>query len=298
MEEAAELVHRIKTSGKLPMMTSCSPGWIKFVEQFYPEFIDNLSTCKSPQQMMGAITKSYYAQKHNIPPEKIFSVSLMPCTAKKFESERAELSNNQIPDIDAVLTTREIARVIKMYGLNLNDMEPEGADTPFGDRSSAGKLFGVSGGVMEAAVRTAYFYLTGEDLKDMKIQELRGLEGIKETKIMIGDLELNLVAVSGLGNARKMLEEIKAGTKTVHFMEVMTCPGGCINGGGQPFETDMDAVKARMKALYQIDRDSTITTSHNNPDIQRLYKEFLGKPLEHKSHQLLHTKYHKRDVLL
>lgn len=298
MEEAAELAFRIKNNGKLPMMTSCSPGWIKFVEEFYPDFIDNLSTCKSPQQMMGAIIKSYFSEREGIDPEKIYSVSLMPCTAKKFEAERPELANNNMPDIDAVLTTRELARIIKMRGLDLNNMSPEANDTPFGVRSSAGKLFGVSGGVLEAAVRTAHYFLTGNELSEMEVKELRGLNGIKETKITIGDLELNVAAVSGLGNARKMLDEIRNGKKTIHFMEVMTCPGGCIAGGGQPLSANMDAVKARMKKLYDIDRNSQVTASHNNKYIKKLYDDFLGEPLKEKSHRLLHTTYHKRDVLL
>jgi len=297
MEEASELVHRIKNGGQLPLMTSCSPGWIKFVEQFYPEFIGNLSTCKSPQQMMGSIIKSYYAEKAGIKPEQIFSVSIMPCTAKKFEAERPELAKDGIPDIDAVLTTRELARAIKMYGLNLNDMAPEIADNPFGERSSAGKLFGVSGGVLEAAIRTAHYLITGEEMQNHRIQELRGLQGTKEIKATIGELELNLVAVSGLGNARKLLEDIKAGKKKVDFIEVMTCPGGCIAGGGQPIAVNQDAIKLRMKTLYEIDRDAQIVSSHNNPYIKRIYDEFLEKPLSEKSHRLLHTHYHKRDVL-
>lgn len=297
MEEAAELAERIKSNGVLPMMTSCSPGWTKFVEQFYPEFIDNLSSCKSPQQMMGAIIKSYFAEKQGIDPEKIYSVSLMPCTAKKFEAERPELSNNNIPDIDAVLTTRELARIIKMRGLDLNALAPESNDTPFGERSSAGKLFGVSGGVLEAAVRTAHYLLTGNELDEKKVKSLRGLNGIKETQISIGDLKLNVAAVSGLGNARNMLDAIQKGEKTIHFMEVMTCPGGCIAGGGQPLSANMDAVKARMKKLYEIDRDARVTSSHNNKFIKKLYDDFLGEPLKERCHRLLHTTYHKRDVL-
>jgi len=298
MEEASELVHRIQNGGKLPLMTSCSPGWIKYVEQFYPEFIENLSTCKSPQQMLGAVIKSYFAEKEGIDPENIFSVSIMPCTAKKFEAERPELSNNNIPDVDAVLTTREMARIIRMRGLDLNNMSPEPADTPFGERSSAGKLFGVSGGVLEAAVRTAHYFITGKEIENHKIQELRGLQGIKEIHAKIGDLELNLVAVSGLGNARKLLDEIKAGRKKVDFIEVMTCPGGCIAGGGQPISANMDAIKARMKAIYEIDRDAKIVSSHNNPYIKQIYNEYFDKPMSEKSHQLLHTHYAKRDVLI
>jgi NADH-quinone oxidoreductase subunit G/NADP-reducing hydrogenase subunit HndD len=298
MEEASELAQRIKTGGKLPMMTSCSPGWIKFVEQVYPEFIGNLSTCKSPQQMLGAITKTYFAELKGLDPHKIFNVSVMPCTAKKFEAERPELGRDGYQDLDAVLTTRELARLIKMRGIDMNDLLPEAADTPFGERSSAGKLFGVSGGVMEAAIRTAYYLLTGDELEDVQIKELRGLDGIKEANVKIGDLSLNVAAVSGLGNARKMLDAIKAGEKEIHFMEVMTCPGGCIAGGGQPISANIEAIKARMKALYEIDRDAVVTMSHNNKYIKKLYDDYLGKPLEHKSHELLHTTYQKREVLI
>lgn len=298
MEEASELVQRIQTGGVLPMMTSCSPGWIKFVEQFYPEFLDNLSTCKSPQQMLGAITKSYFAEREQIDPKNIFNVSIMPCSAKKFEAERPELANNNIPDIDAVLTTRELARIIRMRGLDLKDMQPEAADTPFGERSSAGKLFGVSGGVLEAAIRTAHYFLTGEELENPKIQQLRGLDGVKEFRTEIAGIELRLAAVSGLGNARKLLDEIKSGRKSFHFIEVMTCPGGCIAGGGQPLTANPEIIKARMKSLYKIDRDAPVVAAHNNKYIQKLYADYLGKPLAKKSHELLHTHYQKRDVLM
>lgn len=298
MEEASELVHRIQNNGPLPMFTSCSPGWIKFVEEFYPEFTGNLSTCKSPQQMLGAITKSYFAEKEGIDPQKIFMVSIMPCTAKKFEAERPEMSNHGRPDVDASLTTRELARIIKMRGLDLKNMNPETADTPFGERSSAGKLFGVSGGVTEAAVRTAHYLITGQELENPKIQELRGLDGIKEAQIKVGDLEVGVAVVSGLSNARKLLDEIRAGKRDLHFVEVMTCPGGCIAGGGQPLSANLDAIKARMKALYEIDRDAPVVVSHKNKYIQKLYDEFLGAPLKDKSHHLLHTNYQKRDVIL
>lgn len=296
MEEASELVHRVTNNLPLPMFTSCSPGWIKFVEQFYPEFLDNVSSCKSPQQMMGAIIKHYYAEKNGIDPKNIYSVSIMPCTAKKFEAERPEFSDGQIADIDAVLTTRELARIIKMNGLDLKNLQPETADVPFGKRSSAGKLFGASGGVMEAAVRTAYYMLNGHNLEELKIQNLRGTQGRKEMVLEIGDLKVGVAVVSGLGNARELLDEIKNGRDDLHFIEVMTCPGGCINGGGQPIGLDMDAVKARMKTLYQIDRDETLRLSHENEDVKHLYEEFLGEPLGEKSHHLLHTKYVKREV--
>ena len=303
MEEATELATRIANGGTLPLMSSCSPGWIKFVEQFYPDFLGNLSTCKSPQQMLGAIIKSYYAQREGIDPANIFSVAIMPCTAKKFEAERPEMTqahngHGHTPDVDAVLTTRELARIIRMRGIDFNALTPDTADTPFGERSTAGKLFGASGGVMEAAVRTAHFLLTGREMENLKIQALRGLTGIKEARVKIGDLEVGVAVVSGLANARRLLDEIRAGRKDLHFIEVMTCPGGCIAGGGQPMGVNLDAVRARMQALYTIDRDEPLRTSHSNQSIKRLYDEFLGKPMGEKSHHLLHTHYTKRKAVL
>jgi iron-only hydrogenase group A len=298
MEEASELVHRVTTGGVLPMFTSCSPGWIKFVEEFYPDFIPNLSSCKSPQQMLGAIVKSYFAQTQKIDPAKIFSVAIMPCTAKKFEAGRTEMGQHGLPDVDAVLTTRELARIIKLHGIDLNAIAPEGADTPFGERSTAGKLFGATGGVMEAALRTAYFMITGKELEKLEVKAVRGLDGVKEAKVQVGDLEVGIAVASGLGNARKLLEQIRAGRKDLHFIEIMTCPGGCIAGGGQPLSTNVDAVRARMQALYKIDREETVRTSHSNKSVQRLYAEFLGKPLGEKSHHLLHTHYAKREAVL
>ncbi len=297
MEEGSELAHRIANGGTLPMLTSCSPGWIKYVETFYPEFMPNLSTCKSPQQMMGAIIKTFFADREKLDPKDIVSVSIMPCTAKKFECARPEMGRDFIPDVDYVLTTRELANLFRVTGIDPNACEPESADTPFGERSSAGKLFGASGGVMEAAVRSAYWLLTGNELGELKLADLRGLKGIKEMRVKIGDLEVGAAVVSNLGNARKLLDEVKAGRKDLHFIEVMTCPGGCINGGGQPIGASVEAVKARMKALYQIDRDAELRVSHRNKWVQRLYDEFLGKPLGHKSHELLHTKYAERDTL-
>jgi len=297
MEEASELIQRITTGGKLPMMTTCSPGWVKFIEQFYPEFIGNLSSCKSPQQMLGAVIKHYFAKKENIDPKKIYSVALMPCTAKKFESERPEMKVDGYADLDAVLTTREIAKLIKRYGIDLTSLEPEAADIPFGSRSTAGKLFGATGGVMEAALRTAYHMLTGENKKDLKISELRGFDGIKEAKITIGDKTLGVAVASGLGNARILLDQLKNGRTDLHFIEVMTCPGGCIAGGGQPINSDKEKIAARMKVLYNIDKTEKIRTSHDNIAVKELYKDFLGEPLSHISHKLLHTTYNKRDVL-
>ncbi|MBO8152557.1 MAG: iron hydrogenase small subunit [Candidatus Marinimicrobia bacterium] len=298
MEEAKELVERLKKGGKLPLMTSCCPGWVKFLEEFYPEFIENLSTCKSPHQMLGSVIRNFYSQREGIDKDRIFIVSIMPCTAKKFEEERPELVVDGYPDIDAVLTTRELSRMIRLRGLDLNNLEPEPNDSPFGNRSSAGKIFGVSGGVMEAAVRTAYYFLTGEELEVNELKELRGLDPIKECKIKLDGKELGLVAVSGLGSARKVLDQIKAGRDDIHFIEVMACPGGCIAGGGQPYSTNIDRIRARMKALYNIDKTSNIRRSHENPYIQRLYKEFLGEPLSEKSHKYLHTHYVKRDDVL
>ena len=298
MEEGSELVKRIQTGGTLPMMTSCSPGWIKYVEQFYPDFIPNLSTCKSPQQMMGAVIKTFFAQREGLDPSKIVSVSIMPCTAKKFECAREEMGRDYVPDVDYVLTTREAAQLIRMFGIDMMDVEPDHADTPFGMRSTAGKIFGATGGVMEAAIRSAYFLITGKELKELKVQEMRGLDGIKEAKIKIGDLEVGVAVASSLKNAARLLESIRAGRKDIHFIEVMTCPGGCIAGGGQPLNGDQNAIKARMQALYQIDRDETLRVGHKNEDVARLYKEFLGAPLGEMSHKLLHTHYHKRDVLV
>jgi len=298
MEEASELIHRVQNGGVLPMITSCCPGWVKFAEEFYPEMLPNVSSCKSPQQMMGAVIKSYWAQIANIKPEDIYSVSVMPCTAKKFEAQRDEMTTKGISDVDAVLTTRELCKLIRMYGVDIHNIAPETTDSPLGFRSSAGKIFGASGGVMEAALRTAYNLLTGEELLQFKVEALRGFDGCKETQIQIGDLVVKVAAVNGLANARKLLESINNGEKELHFIEVMACPGGCINGGGQQIGADDKAIMSRMMSLYDIDDKETIKVSHKNPEIIQIYKDFLGKPLSHKSHELLHTHYEKRDVLL
>ncbi len=298
MEEGSELVHRVSNNGQLPMLTSCSPGWIKFVEEFYPDFIGNVSTCKSPQQMMGAIIKSFFAERMNLDPKQIYSVSIMPCTAKKFEAARPEMMHNDVPDIDAVLTTRELAQIFRMRGMDLKNFQPETADTPFGERTTAGKIFGASGGVMEAAIRSAYFLITGKELGDLNVEAVRGLEGRKEARVNIDGLDVGVAVVSGLGNAAKLLDEIRAGRKDLHFIEVMTCPGGCVGGGGQPLETDKAAIRERMKGLYKLDAEGPKRTSHSNEYVQRLYKEYLEKPLGEKSHHLLHTHYAKREVML
>lgn len=297
MEEGSEFVSRVKNGGVLPMFTSCSPGWVKFVEQFYPEFLPNVSTCKSPQQMMGAVIKSFFAEKQEIDPSKIFSVAIMPCTAKKFEANRPEMGKDGISDIDAVLTTRELAEMIRLYNIDFNELAPSGPDTPFGQRSSAGKLFGTSGGVMEAALRSAYYLITGNELENLDIKDVRGLKGIKEAKIDVDGLEVGVAVVSGLQNARTILDQIKAGRDDLHFIEVMTCPGGCIAGGGQPLNTSKESIIARMKTLYKIDKTDSLRLCHKNEAIGRIYKEYLGEPLSHKSHELLHTSYEYRKVI-
>ena len=297
MEEAAELVERITTGGKLPMFTSCSPGWIKFMEEFYPDFLENVSSCKSPQQMMGAVVKRIWARDMGLDPRKIFHVSIMPCTAKKFECDRPGMGEGSVRDVDAVLTTREFAGLIKMFGIDLATVAGEPADNPLGERSSAGKIFGTSGGVMEAAVRTAYYMVTGTEIPQLDVKELRGFEGIKETTLKIGDLELRAAVVSGLGNARKLLDAIRKGEKEYHFVEIMTCPGGCIAGGGQPFAQDPEVIRARMQALYSIDKTSSQRISHGNKSVMKLYADHLGKPGSHRSHELLHTVYAERKVM-
>ncbi len=297
MEEASELVARIRGGGVLPMMTSCSPAWIKFLEQFFPHRLDHLSTCKSPQEMLGAMVKHFFAPRHHVEPARVVNVAVMPCTAKKFEASRPELGTGGMADVDLVLTTRELAELIVCHGLDMRSMEPEPADDPFGNRSGAGKIFGVTGGVAEAAMRTAHHLITGEELPGLELQAVRGLEGRKEARVRIGDLELGVAVVSGLGQARALMEELDAGRDDLHFIEVMSCPGGCINGGGQPRNLDKAALARRMAALYQADRDEAVRTSHANPTVARIYRELLGEPLGPRSHELLHTSYQAREVL-
>lgn len=298
MEESAELIDRVKNNKPLPMFTSCCPGWVKYAEEFAADLLGNVSSCKSPQQMMGAVIKSYYAKKENIAPENIFSVSIMPCTAKKFEAERDTMGRNGVKDVDIVITTRELIELIRLYGIDMKTIQPELTDSPLGVRSSAGKIFGATGGVMEAALRTAYKALTGNELMEFRITELRGLKGRKEARLKIGDMEVGVAVVSGLANAVKLVEEIRNGRSDLHFIEVMACPGGCIAGGGQRIASYEDVVEARMQSLYDIDERETLKVSHKNPEIRELYEEFLGEPLGHTSHDLLHTHYIKREVLL
>ena len=302
MEEAHEFLDRVQNGGTLPLITSCSPGWIKFCEHKFPEFIPNLSSCKSPQQMFGATIKTYYAKKNNIDPKDIVMVSVMPCTAKKFEAERDDQSaaGNGIPDVDVVITTRELARLIKQAGIQFTKLPDEKADSPLGEYTGAAVIFGVTGGVMEAALRTAVETLTGETLAKLEFEEVRGFEGIKEATYNVNGLDVKVAVVSGLSNTKKLLNAIKNGEKTYHFIEVMACPGGCVNGGGQPIQPQYvknfeDIRVARAKALYSIDEASVIRKSHENPEIKAVYEEFFGKPGSHLAHEILHTTYVKRD---
>ena len=297
MEEAFELLHRIEHKGVLPQITSCSPGWINYMEYFYPEIIPHISTCKSPHMMQGAITKTYFAEKHGIDPKDIFNVSIMPCTAKKYERARKQMPD----DVDAVLTTRELAKMIKRAGINWQKLPEEEYDQDLlGEYSGAGVIFGVTGGVMEAALRTAYWKLTGKEYAAVNFHEVRGLEGVKEAEIK--ELGVKVAVCSGMKNAKPLLDEVKAGKSPYVFIEIMCCPGGCINGGGQPFvhptllpNEDDDILETyrqkRAAVLYSEDERQVIRQSHNNKDIQRLYDEFLGHPLSEKAEELLHTSY-------
>ncbi|GAA0743237.1 NADH-dependent [FeFe] hydrogenase, group A6 [Clostridium oceanicum] len=293
MEEANELIYRIKNDGVLPMMTSCCPGWINFVEKNAPDLIPNLSTCKSPHEMLGSITKTYYAKVFNVDPSKIFMVSVMPCTAKKYESAREELSNDLLKDVDAVLTTRELGRMLKESGIDLKEIESEEFDSPLGESTGAGNIFGSTGGVMEAALRTAYEAVTGKVLCELDFKAVRGMDGIKEASVKLNDVTLNIAVVNGIKNAKKLEEKINSNQCNYHFVEVMTCPGGCVNGGGQP-PIKNDNIKDRLNSLYEIDKNKTLRKSHENPDIIKIYDEFLEEPLSHISHKLLHTKYINR----
>ena len=300
MEEGTELIDRINNGGKLPLITSCSPGWIKFCEHNYPEFLDNLSTCKSPHEMLGAVLKSYYAEKMGIDPSKIFVVSIMPCTAKKFEAQRPELSSGGYRDVDVVLTTRELARMIREAGIDFTELPERHFDDPMGEATGAAVIFGATGGVMEAALRTVAEILEGKSLDNIEYDALRGVDGIKEAVIEAGGLKIRAAVAHGTGNARKLLERIKKGDVEYHFVEIMACPGGCVTGGGQPIQPSqvrswIDLRKERAKAIYEEDRSLPIRKSHENPRVKKLYDEFFEKPGSHKAHELLHTHYHKRE---
>ena len=299
MEEATEFVERFKNNDNLPMITSCSPGWVKFIEMNYPELLPHLSSCKSPHQMFGAICKTYFAKKQGIDPKKIYMVSVMPCIAKKFESSRPEMENEGLRDVDNVITTRELARMIKQANIEFEKLEDSQYDDPMGEATGAGAIFGTTGGVMEAALRTAQDILSGKDLEKIDFEQVRGGEGIKRATVNIAGKDLNVVAASGLANARKILDEIKEGKANYQFVEIMACPGGCIMGGGQPIKSskiraEVDVRKLRADALYTIDEKSVIRKSHENPTLQTIYKEYLGEPGGHLAHKLLHTTYQER----
>lgn len=297
MEEGAELISRLNDKDAvMPMITSCSPGWVKYCETFYPEFIPNLSSCKSPHQMEGAMIKSYYAEKNGIDPKDIYVVSVMPCTAKKFESEREEMSATGYPDVDAVLTVRELARMIKQAGIDFARLPDSDFDDVLGESTGAGAIFGVTGGVMEAALRTVYEVVTGKTLENVNFTEVRGMQGIREAQVDLNGRVVRIAVASGSGNAHDLLEKIKAGESNYDFIEVMGCPGGCVNGGGMPIVSAKDRMyieprELRAKGLYDEDEAKTIRKSHENPSIQKVYAEYLGEPNGHRAHELLHTHY-------
>lgn len=307
MEEATELLGRIKNGGVLPMITSCSPGWINYAEYNYSDLLPHLSSCKSPHEMFGAIVKSYYAEKNGIDPADIFVVSIMPCTAKKFEKEREHLKTNGFMDVDAVLTTRELAKLIKRSGINFKKLPDEEFDADLlGDYTGAGVIFGVTGGVMEAALRTAYHALTGKEHELIKFEAVRGFDGIREASLDINGTIINVAVAHGMKNAKVLLDDIRAGKSKYHFIEIMGCPGGCIAGGGQPYvkpcflpDEDIDILdtykEKRAAALYSEDERNAVRQSHNNMQVKALYDEFLGEPNSHKAHELLHTTYAARE---
>jgi len=299
MEEATELVERVKNGGVLPMITSCSPGWIKYCEHYYPELIPHLSTCKSPQQMFGAVMKTYYAQKMGIDPKNMVVVGIMPCTAKKFETKRDDQAASGYPDIDFALTTRELARMIESAGIFFRHLPDEEFDQPFGESTGAGTIFGATGGVMEAALRTAVKLITGNEAPSIDFEEVRGMKNIKEADYKVGDLDVKVAVASGTKNAKVLMDKIKSGEADYLFIEIMGCPGGCINGGGQPIQhavvrNFVDLKARRAAALYDDDKNDVKRMSHKNEGVKKLYEEFLGEPCSHKAHEVLHTSYVER----
>ncbi len=296
MEETTEFIERLKSGKNLPILTSCCPGWVKFFEHQFQDLMHIPSTCKSPQQMFGAIAKTYYANKIGVKAEDMVVVSVMPCLAKKYESAREEFNASGTRDVDIVISTRELASMIKEAGIAFDHLEESEYDDPLGESTGAGVIFGSSGGVLEAALRTAADWVTGQDLQSIDFTAVRGLDGIKEATVKVGDLEINAAISSGLGNARKLLEKIRKGEAKYHIIEIMACPGGCLNGGGQPYSAGncQEILAKRMEAIYRDDKNSKIRKSHQNPSIQKLYAEFLGKPCGEMSHKLLHTHYHGR----
>ena len=294
IEEGRELLRRLKDTSDLPLLTSCSPGWINYLERMYPELLPHVSTCKSPQQMFGALAKTYYAEKAEIPAEKMFVVSIMPCTAKKYECTRPEMRSSGYQDVDVVLTTRELAQMIKQTGLDFAALPEVEYDEPFGVSTGAAAIFGASGGVMEAALRTVYETVAGKTLEDLDFKMVRGLEGIKEATVDLAGKKVKVAVANGLGNARVLLEMIKAGQCQYHFIEIMACPGGCVGGGGQPFGTTKAEKERRIEALYAIDKNSKLRKSHENPAVTQVYDDFLKKILDIYAHELLHTYYSDR----
>lgn len=300
MEETTEFINRVKNGKDLPIITSCCPAWVRFMEMEYPEMIKYLSTCKSPHEMFGAILKTYYANKIGINPEKIYVVSVMPCVAKKFERQRPEMKNNDLYNVDAVITTRELAKMIRQANIDFKILKDTEFDNPMGEASGAGAIFGTTGGVMEAALRTAQDLLTGKDLEEIEFEEVRGQKGIKKAIVSINDKDFKIAVANGLGNARKIIEEIKSGKASYDFIEIMACPGGCIMGGGQPIKTskirrEVDVRKLRANAIYNIDEKKFMRKSHQNPIVKNIYNEYLKYPNSEISHELLHTKYSKRE---
>lgn len=296
VEEANEFLGRVRNGGVLPMITSCSPGWIKYCEHYYPDMLDHLSSCKSPQQMSGAVIKTWYAEKMGIDPKDIVVVGIMPCTAKKFETKRENQSASGYPDVDYSLTTRELGRMIESAGIYFKHLPDEEFDNPLGDSTGAAVIFGATGGVMEAALRTAVEKLSGEELKSLDFTEVRGTEGIKEASYTVNGMEIKVCVVSGLANANTIMEKVKNGTADYHFIEIMGCPGGCVNGGGQPIQhavvrNFVDLRARRAAALYEADKDMPLRKSHESEAVKRLYAEFLGEPGSHKAHEVLHTSY-------
>jgi len=298
MEEGHELVERVKAKKDLPILTSCCPGWINFIEHNYPDLLHIPSSCKSPQQMFGAIAKSYYAEKIGVKPEDLIVVSVMPCQAKKYEAARPEFAPNGVRDVDYVVTTRELCRMFREAGVNLANLDDDDYDSPLGESTGAGVIFGVTGGVLEAALRSAYFMINGKNLEGdaINFRAVRGLDGIKEAKVEVAPgVTLNVAVCSGLGNARKVLDMVRKEPNRFQAVEIMACPGGCINGGGQPFlHGHADLLEQRMKGLYTEDESKTLRMSHENPDIKKLYDEYLGTPGSEKAHHLLHTVYHEK----
>ena len=296
VEEANEFLGRVQNGGVLPMITSCSPGWIKYCEHYYPDMLDHLSTCKSPQQMSGAIIKTWYAEKMGIDPKDIVVVGIMPCTAKKFETKRDDQAASGYPDVDYSLTTRELGRMIESAGIYFKHLPDEEFDNPLGDSTGAAVIFGATGGVMEAALRTAVEKLSGEELKSLDFTEVRGTDGIKEASYTVNGMEIKVCVVSGLANANTIMEKVKNGTADYHFIEIMGCPGGCVNGGGQPIQhavvrNFVDLKARRAAALYEADKDMPLRKSHESEAVKRIYDEFLGEPGSHKAHEVLHTSY-------